>query len=137
MWFHRGGKNGDGKKNAMTQLIRLEELLMFALGIVLFSLLDYAWWVFPALILVPDISMLGYVINKKAGAYIYNAFHHKGAALALYFLGLFTGSSIITLIGVMLFSHASLDRIFGYGLKFADSFQHTHLGWIGNKKENQ
>lgn len=121
----------------MKKLIRLEELLMFALGIVLFSWLDYAWWVFAVLILVPDVSMLGYVINEKSGACIYNIFHHKGVALALYFIGLFWGSGIITLIGVILFSHVSMDRIFGYGLKFADSFQHTHLGWIGKGKDNK
>lgn len=119
----------------MKQLIRLEELLMLALGIVLFSWLDYAWWVFATLIFVPDVSMLGYAINEKTGSRIYNIFHHKGVALALYFLGLFLGSDIITLIGVILFSHASMDRIFGYGMKFADSFQHTHLGWIGKRKE--
>ncbi|MBN2733222.1 MAG: DUF4260 domain-containing protein [Balneolaceae bacterium] len=120
----------------MKQLIRLEELLMLALGMVLFTWLDYAWWVFAALIFIPDVSMLGYAINEKAGACIYNIFHHKGVALMLYFLGLFLESDIITLIGVMLFSHASMDRIFGYGVKFADSFQHTHLGWIGKRKEN-
>ncbi len=23
------------------------------------------------------------------------------------------------------------DRVFGYGLKYADSSDHTHLGWVG------
>ncbi len=36
--------------------------------------------------------------------------------------------------GLILYGHASLDRIFGYGLKFGNSFQHTHLGWIGKMK---
>ena len=30
--------------------------------------------------------------------------------------------------GIILFGHASMDRIFGYGLKFSDNFKHTHLG---------
>ena len=28
-------------------------------------------------------------------------------------------------------SHASFDRVFGYGLKYEDAFRHTHLGMIG------
>ena len=31
-----------------------------------------------------------------------------------------------------LVSREVLDRIFGYGLKYSDRFQHTHLGEIGN-----
>jgi hypothetical protein len=33
-----------------------------------------------------------------------------------------------------------MDRIFGYGLKYSDSFYHTHLGMIGKpsiKQERQ
>jgi len=30
--------------------------------------------------------------------------------------------------------HVAVDRALGYGLKFNDDFQHTHLGWIGNKR---
>jgi hypothetical protein len=32
--------------------------------------------------------------------------------------------------GTLLFTHASFDRILGYGLKYFDSFKHTHLGWM-------
>lgn len=33
---------------------------------------------------------------------------------------------------MILFAHASLDRVFGYGLKYADGFSHTHMGDIGD-----
>ena len=39
--------------------------------------------------------------------------------------------------GVILYGHASMDRIFGYGLKYGDHFQHTHLGWIGKLKDKR
>jgi hypothetical protein len=42
----------------MTMLIKLEELGQFLLSIVLFCQLDYQWWIFPALILLPDLSMI-------------------------------------------------------------------------------
>ncbi len=106
---------------------------MLLLGILLFTFLHYAWWVFPALILVPDISMAGYLFNNRIGAIFYNLFHHKGIAILLYLAGTLAGSSVMMLAGIILFSHSSLDRMLGYGLKHPDSFHHTHLGWIGNK----
>ncbi|UOB19081.1 DUF4260 domain-containing protein [Abyssalbus ytuae] len=117
----------------MKNSLKIEELGMFCLGIYLFSQLDFAWWWFPVLILVPDIGMIGYLFNSKVGAVTYNIFHHKGIATLVYFLGIFTHNEIITLAGVILFSHSSFDRLFGYGLKFSDSFKNTHLGTIGNK----
>ena len=35
------------------------------------------------------------------------------------------------LVGILLFAHSCFDRVWGYGLKYTDSFQHTHLGKIG------
>lgn len=115
----------------MDKQLKLEELGMFILGVLLFTALDYSWWVFPALLLLPDISMAGYVINNKAGAALYNLFHHKGLAVLVFAAGSLFDLPVLILSGIILFSHSSLDRLFGYGLKYPDSFQHTHLGRIG------
>ena len=115
----------------MKTILRIEELAQFVLGIMLFTALDFKWWVFPALLLTPDIGMLGYLVNTKTGAFFYNLFHHKAIAIAILILGYFYFGETVTLIGVILFSHAAFDRIFGYGLKYSDSFRNTHLGKIG------
>lgn len=117
----------------MTSLIKVEELAQFLLSIILFNQLDYAWWIFPACLLLPDLSMIGYLGGSKSGALLYNLFHHKFLAIMVFAIGLYTHQSIISLAGVILFGHSSMDRMFGYGLKFADDFKHTHLGWIGKK----
>ncbi len=119
----------------MEKQLKLEELGMFGLGVILFTFLDYAWWIFPALILVPDISMAGYAVNERIGAKVYNLFHHKAFAVFVFVVGLMTDISLLQLAGVILFSHSCLDRMFGYGLKYPDSFRHTHLGWIGKKQQ--
>lgn len=116
----------------MKTLIKLEEVMMFILGIFMFGLLGYSWWLFLALILVPDIGMLGYLFGNKFGAITYNLFHHKGLAIILYFAGIYFSAPIIQLAGIVLFSHASMDRVFGYGLKYDKGFKYTHLGEIGN-----
>ena len=115
----------------MKNLLRLEQGALFLLGILAFGELDYAWWVFFALILTPDVSMLGYTLNPKVGAFTYNLAHHKGTAVLVYFLGTSLGSTPWQLAGIILFAHSALDRVFGYGLKYADSFQNTHLGRVG------
>ncbi|WP_265767760.1 DUF4260 domain-containing protein [Fodinibius salsisoli] len=115
----------------MRTLLRLEEVGIFCFSIFLFSLTDFSWWWFPLLILLPDIGMIGYLLNPKIGASIYNLFHHMGIAVVIYLAGYFAAISLLELTGVILLGHAALDRIFGFGLKYPDSFKHTHLGRIG------
>lgn len=117
----------------MKRVIKLEELGMFLLSILMFAEAGFAWWLFPALLLLPDISMIGYAMNNRIGAFCYNLFHHKGIAILVFAVGYFAQVPLLFLTGAILFGHSSLDRIFGYGLKFADSFQNTHLGPIGKK----
>lgn len=120
----------------MKNSIKLEETSMFGLGIYLFSTLGMEWWWFLILILLPDISMIGYAFGNKIGAFSYNLFHHKGVAILVYLLGIYLNNTTVQLIGIILFSHSAMDRIFGYGLKYTTSFQDTHLGKIG-KSESQ
>jgi hypothetical protein len=106
---------------------------MFVLSLYLFSSYNLSWWWFAGLLLSPDISMLAYLINPRIGAAIYNLAHHKGVAISVYLIGIYLKNPGIQLAGIILFAHSSMDRIWGYGLKFPDSFNHTHLGIIGNK----
>ncbi len=115
----------------MENSLKIEEVFMFGLGIYLFSLLPYQWWWFLVLILTPDIGMIGYLFGNKVGAFMYNLFHHKGVAIAIYLLGVYLSSPVVQLIGVILFSHSAMDRIMGYGLKYDKGFKFTHLGEIG------
>lgn len=117
----------------MNAILRMEEVMLFVLGVVLFGQLQFQWWWFFILLLVPDLGMLGYFINKKAGAVIYNVFHHRGLAILIYLIGQFLDMPVLELSGVMLFAHIAMDRIFGYGLKYKKGFKYTHLGEIGKK----
>ncbi|WP_294274410.1 DUF4260 domain-containing protein [uncultured Chryseobacterium sp.] len=117
----------------MKNLLTLEEIAQFALSIFLFSTLKFSWWIFPICILLPDVSMAGYLFNPKSGARLYNFFHHKMTAVFVLVAGFSLYLPEVELAGIILLGHSSMDRIFGYGLKFSDDFRHTHLGWIGKK----
>ncbi|MBV6449375.1 MAG: hypothetical protein MHPDNHAH_00085 [Anaerolineales bacterium] len=115
----------------MKYLLKLEELLLFALALFLFSQLDYGWGTYALLFLAPDLSMIGYLANPRVGAWTYNLVHHKGLSVALYVLGNLLSIPWLMFAGTILLGHSSLDRVLGYGLKYSDAFQNTHLGRIG------
>ena len=117
----------------MKNLTRLEELFLGVLSFYLFLNLHYAWWWFFLLLLAPDLSMAGYLISPRAGAITYNLVHHRAVSVVLFILGGLLQISWLQAGALIVLGHSSLDRALGYGLKYADSFQHTHLGMIGKR----
>lgn len=117
----------------MKNLLRLEELFLFGLALFLFSGLAYGWGWFALWFFAPDLSVIGYVINSRLGAWTYNLIHHKGLSVALYALGALLSVPwlMFAALRAILLGHSSLDRVLGYGLKHEDAFQNTHLGRIG------
>jgi hypothetical protein len=81
-------------------------------------------------LLVTRCLFYGYGIGKRTGAVLYNIFHHKGIAAAIAAAGFILQNDLLIFAGTVLFSHSSFDRLLGYGLKYADNFRHTHLGWM-------
>lgn len=119
----------------MKYLLKAEAIVPFIVSIVLINTLplQFAWWAWIGLFLAPDSSMIGYAINNKAGAFLYNLFHHQLIAIAVWALGILLHQPYIQLAGLVLLGHSSLDRALGYGLKKEEGFKHTHLGVMGNK----
>ncbi|GAB2836734.1 DUF4260 domain-containing protein [Ferruginibacter profundus] len=119
----------------MKTILQLEEAAMTAVGIYLLTIynLHLSFWIWAILFFSPDIGMLGYLVNTKVGAAVYNLFHHKGIAIAIAASGYYFHHDVLTAIGILLFAHASFDRIMGYGLKYEDSFKNTHLGSLEKK----
>jgi hypothetical protein len=107
--------------------IKTEYVALFALSIFLFSQLGFAWWWYPVLILLPDLGMIGYLINPRIGAMTYNFTHWIVLGVLCYILGYLLALPALALAGIIVIGHSALDRALGYGLKYPDSFKHTHL----------
>lgn len=105
----------------MKTLIRLEELALVVLSFYLFLALDYAWWWFPLLFFVPDISLAGLLINSQVGAITYNFIHHKALAVILYLLGSLVHLPGLQLAGLVMLGHSSFDRVLGFELQQSPS----------------
>jgi hypothetical protein len=114
----------------MKTILKLEETVLTCIAIygLSFHLLELSVWAWVLLFFAPDISMLAYLANAKYGAFVYNLFHHKGIALLLAGAGYFLGDEVMLSVGILLFAHASFDRIWGFGLKYKTGFNDTHLG---------
>jgi hypothetical protein len=116
--------------------IKIEEAALTAVSIYFLSKynLGLPVWGWVLLFFTPDLSMLGYLISTRIGAFTYNLFHHRGIALALVATGFLLHLDILITGGLLLAAHSSFDRMLGYGLKFSDDFKHTSLGWMGKDK---
>jgi hypothetical protein len=111
--------------------LRVEGAAAFAAGLAGFLFLGLPWWAFALLLLVPDASMVGYLRGPRVGAILYNVVHNLAAGVAVAGVGLAVGSVPLAAAGAILVAHSGMDRLAGYGLKYPDSFQNTHLGRIG------
>ena len=111
--------------------LRVEGIAAFAAGVGLYLHLGGSLiWLVP-LLLVVDVSMAGYLVGPRPGAYLYNLAHNRAAGVAVLALAWWFGLPQLMLVGAILVAHTGMDRVAGYGLKYATAFGDTHLGWIG------
>ena len=119
----------------MKNILKLESVGLFMLFTgAYFHFYSGTWGLYLALFFIPDLSFAFFLITKKIGAIAYNVFHHQGVLVLLFLIGYFLKEDSIMKIALIFLSHSTFDRVAGYGLKYFDSFDHTHLGWIGKSK---
>ena len=114
--------------------LRLEGAAVFVAGLVMFGQLGAPWWLAVPLLLLPDVSAVGYLAGPKVGSLTYNAAHNWAFGLALLGLGLAVQAVPVAILGATAIAHVGMDRAVGYGLKLPTSFQDTHLGRIGRDR---
>jgi len=119
----------------MKNILKLESVGLFILFTgAYFHFYSGTWGLYLALFFIPDLSFAFYLNTKKIGAIAYNVFHHQGVLVLLFLIGYFVKEEYIMKVALIFLAHSTFDRVAGYGLKYFDSFDHTHLGWIGKSK---
>ena len=109
------------------KLIRLEDIVIAAAAITFYFVSGYSWLAFALLLLVPDVSMVGYAMGNKVGAAFYNAAHTYLIPMLILFAGLIFDAQWPTMIGLIWTAHIGIDRTMGYGLKYETGFKDTHV----------
>src|SRR6266550_9629455 len=101
------------------KILHGEGIAFFLLALFFYNQLHGNWLVFILLLFTPDISMIGYLKNKKLGAILYNFIHNYVLALLIVVIGALVLKNIFVVqVGIILFAHVGLDRLLGYGLKY-------------------
>jgi hypothetical protein len=118
-------------RGLVSTLLRLEGAAALLAGILLYQQTGADWLGFIVLLLLPDLSILGYARGPAIGAVIYNLVHTWALAGALLGVGFFLQLPIVFGAGAALLAHIGGDRLLGYGLKYPTAFRDTHLGRIG------
>jgi hypothetical protein len=114
--------------------LRVEGLAVLVFSIVLYWNSGARWWLFGVLLLVPDLSMLGYALSSTAGRISYNIVHSYTLPLSVAIAAIVMHSVRVPPFVCIWTAHIGIDRLLGYGLKTSNRFGDTHLGILGKKK---
>lgn len=112
-------------------LLKLEGLALFLLALALYWQQSFSWSFFGLTVLLPDVALLGYMVNAKIGAQLYNVTHSKLLPSALAIIAITMSYDLCSALALIWFAHIGVDRMLGYGLKYPEGFKITHLGTIG------
>jgi hypothetical protein len=123
--------------DGVRRLLRLEGMGLLLAAVGLYAQTGSRWGLFAVLFLVPDVSLLFYYFGPRTGAATYNAAHATLGPLALVAVGVALALPLALSVAFIWLAHIGFDRALGYGLKYADGFSHTHLGWIGRTADSE
>jgi hypothetical protein len=116
---------------APLRVLRAEGLVLLAAALTAYVwALDEPLWLVPLLLFAPDLLMVGYARSTRAGAALYNLAHSYPAPALVGAAALAGSAPRWEAVALVWFAHIGMDRALGYGLKYDDSFTHTHLGRI-------
>ncbi len=108
-----------------------------AAALVAYQALGGNWWVFAALLLLPDLAMLGAIAGNRTGALLYNSAHTYAVPATLTVLGQLAEAPLLWQLAAIWTAHIGMDRALGYGLKYPGLDHHTHLGLIGKARRRE
>src|SRR5688572_25058568 len=104
-------------------ILALEGLALFVGSIVLYAYYGGNGWMFVLLLLVPDVAMVGYMVNTRVGAVSYNLIHTSSLPLILGIASLVFNWSLGLHLALIWLAHIGMDRTVGYGLKYSTEFK--------------
>jgi hypothetical protein len=128
-----GSGTAELRGGAIAMLLRAEQVAILVAGVALWLANGGPPLLLLPALLLPDLSMIGYLRGPKLGAMTYNAVHNHVLALGLLGLGFWLATGWVVLAGALVTAHVGMDRALGYGLKLPGDFRDTHLGRIGRR----
>ena len=108
-------------------MLRLEGAAVLAGSLALYFDQGYGWLALVALVLAPDLAMIGFAAGPRVGAFAYDVAHFEALPVALGVVGVLAGNTTAVQLALIWLVHVGADRLLGYGLKYPTAFRDTHL----------
>ena len=108
-------------------LLQAEGLALLAGALALYYHGGFNWLLLLVLFLAPDLSFAAYSAGPRTGAAGYNLLHNMVLPVALGAIGLLAESDPAEAVALIWLAHIEVDRLLGYGLKYATAMRDTHL----------
>lgn len=108
-------------------LLRAEGAVAAAAALALYFHDDHSWLLLLALVLAPDLAMIGFAFSRRVGTAAYNATHTSIWPVTLAATGVLVDANAAVAVGLIWITHIGIDRVLGYGLKYPSGFKDTHL----------
>jgi hypothetical protein len=112
---------------APRRLLQLEGAILLAGALTAYTTTHEPWWLIPLTLLFPDLFAIGYLAGTRVGANLYNLVHTTALPAAVIAFAWSQHTPLAGALGLIWLAHIGMDRLLGYGLKYDDHFQHTHL----------
>jgi Domain of unknown function (DUF4260) len=109
------------------QLLHAEGAAVFVAATVLYFDGDHTWWLYPLLVLAPDLTFVAYAAGPRIGALAYDLAHTYVLPVALGTVGILAEENGLVGLALIWAAHIGADRLLGYGLKYPTRFRDTHL----------
>ncbi|MHB1958018.1 MAG: DUF4260 domain-containing protein [Acidobacteriaceae bacterium] len=113
--------------------LRAEGFTVLVVSVLLYWNFGARWWLFVLLLLVPDLSMLGYAVSPRVGRLSYNIVHSYLLPMSIAIAAIAVHRFRLLPLVCIWTAHIGMDRFLGYGLKLSDQFGDTHLGRLGKR----
>jgi hypothetical protein len=114
-------------------LLHFEGATVLAVSIWAYHQSHGNWFLFALLFLAPDLSIVGYAFNARAGSIAYNAIHTYVGPLLLAAFALATDRAAAFQIALIWIAHIGFDRLLGYGPEYPTRFKDTHLNPVRHR----
>ncbi|MGM0592576.1 MAG: DUF4260 domain-containing protein [Halobacteriota archaeon] len=109
------------------RLLQIEGLVVFVGATVAFFWVGGSVLLFVLSLLVPDLSMVGYLRDEHVGSALYNFGHLYLVPAVVGVVGVWQGSTPLLLGACVWTAHIGMDRAIGFGLKYPTAFGDTHF----------
>src|SRR5271165_2361805 len=118
--------SGGAVTGSVRSWLRVEGPAVLTLSVVLYWHSRSSGWMFIALLLIPDLSMLAYLLNPRMGSLFYNIVHSYVLPLGLAVIAVAATKAGMLPFLYIWTAHIGMDRSLGYGLKYPTAFGRTH-----------